>query len=137
MIWIKDINLVRNTLLYHLISKILINLVANKTLILNSSINLKIDYEDVCLNIFKLIEIINILENKNEDSKLDIKQHKFIKVKNLPQQDNNKDCGVFCLDFLGYIVEKDISIFKLSSEIKRFNINQLIEMDIKINIKVN
>lgn len=108
---------------------LIIDLIENKSIILNSLEKINVDYKPIFRRSF---QIIQLLSNEN----LNIQNHKFIKINNAPQQPiNSNNCACYTFYFLKYYINKDKRIFNLESNQKRLEMNLLLESEIDITKK--
>lgn len=106
-----------------------IDLVSNRTVIVDSLKNSSTFYDDACHRAYRLIQLIYGAEGKKEYF---INQHKFYLVADAPAQTNGYDCGAFIIDFVQFKLHHDRSIFELHSNFKRYLMNRLLLENVEV-----
>lgn len=84
----------------------------------------KREYIDAFKRCFKVIQAICKLTGQT----VNLAEHRFQLVSDSPQQAfGTLDCGVFCVFYLLYKIDRDESIFRKSSSQMRYTLNDILQ----------
>ena len=62
-----------------------------------------------------------------------VNQHKFFLIRNCPQQSNNYDCGPYCVAYVQYKLDQNLTVFDYLSNYKRYLLNGLLLETVKVS----